>query len=405
MLSNARVDAIGLFLYVVKLAEVVTLGIRGAHALAWISFLNWLFFSLAGIVLFTYGIFQARTNNTRSAYTDVLAGLLPTPSTKGGGHVIVLGIPRDIRHSTLWKVIHALSCIISAASVTACYVVLGRDSDLSPFLIWTGFQITWLVLRSTFFFLVNDRETYRNDIMAQKDWKLLSTQERTRLQHLIFALSRYQQYIHPRGPWCYASDLRQIRHELDDVQALYPLPPSHHTLPNPNSEIETETEIDISIQGVIGDTLLSSASWISGSRDTSKGDYDFYDTCIVLVSVKGATIAIPSARVLCGTPPPHTDEEVEIQNRHPPRGGTNTGSGIAWWYWVPCDDGRWLFFGSEDMTVRGKRRAVVLSDREVSMRLSRGDLFASLRDVSEVKGIVENSTLACNFLLGFLKPN
>jgi hypothetical protein len=132
-----------------------------------------------------------------------------------------------------------------------------------------------------------------------------------------------------------------------------------------------------------------------------KGGYDFYDTCVILLVVNGSTIAIPAAR--CTSPPPFvTDDEHGINTRHPPRGGTNTGSDLEWWYWVPCEDDRWLFFGTNSMNLRGCRQAYILSGEQVSELLRRGDFFASFKDVSELKDVVENSTLACDYLLEFL---
>jgi hypothetical protein len=54
-------------------------------------------------------------------------------------------------------------------------------------------------------------------------------------------------------------------------------------------------EVELYVSEVIGDTLLSSVAWIFGSE---KGGFDFYDTCIMLLTAKGKGVAIPASRVL-----------------------------------------------------------------------------------------------------------
>lgn len=383
-----RVDAIGLSLYSVKLGEVAALWMHGSQTLALISFSSWLFFLLAGLALFTYDLIYGRRKRVLNPHIDVLTGSLPTPSTRGGSHAVLLGIPADVRSMALWKIVWALSSVVSSASVIASYIVLGRASDMSPFVIWTGFQIAWLVLRSLYFFAVSDRELYRFELMVPKEWKVLNTQERRRVQYLVFALSNYQQHIHPRGPWSYREDVDELE-GLENVQPCYLL-----------SSSATST-MEISVTGVVGDTLLSSVAWISGSLT---GGYDLYDTCVICLSVKNVTISIPAARVLAPPTPPaiYSDEELEINTRHPPRGGTNTGTDVEWWCWVPCSSDRWLFFRTHRLKLKGNQQAQILNDEQISEQLGRGDLFASLKHVREVKETVKNSTLACDYLLDLL---
>jgi hypothetical protein len=383
-----RVDAIGISLYSVKLGEVAALWMHDAYVLAVISFSSWLLFLLAGLVLFAQDFFYGRRKGVLNPHIDVLIGSLPTPSTKGGSHAVLLGIPADIRSTALWRTVWALSSIVSSASVTASYIVLGRAEDFEPFVIWTGFQIVWLILRSLYFFAVSDRELYHFELMVPKDWKVLSPQERRRVQYLVFALSKYQHHIHPRGPWSYRDDIGELD-KLEDVQAYYPLP------------AVASSTVQILVDSIIGDALLSSVAWISGSP---KGGYDLYDTCIIRFSLKDRTISIPAARVLAppAAPTIYSDEELEINTRHPPRGGSNTGTHVEWWYWIPCADDRWLCFRTNQLKSKGTHQTQLLNDEQVSEQLRRGDLFASLKDVSEVKETVRNSTLTCEYLLELL---
>jgi hypothetical protein len=135
---------------------------------------------------------------------------------------------------------------------------------------------------------------------------------------------------------------------LHNVRSEYPL--------SSNEEI-----VPISVHGVIGDTLLASTSWVFGSK---RGGHDFYDTCIIILNTPDGTIAIPAARALPSKPPQETlDFELGVQTTHLPRGGLlplgsrgnflNIGIDVQWCYWIPCSEGRWLFFMTEQTKVKG----------------------------------------------------
>jgi len=77
--------------------------------------------------------------------------------------------------------------------------------------------------------------------------------------------------------------------------------------------------------------------------------------------------------------------------------------GIEWYFWVPCPDGRWLYFSSKELKYKGSRVATVLTDKQVTERLEGGELFVSLICVDEVREIVKVSTEACGHLLGLFQ--
>jgi hypothetical protein len=105
------------------------------------------------------------------------------------------------------------------------------------------------------------------------------------------------------------------------------------------------------------------------------------------------------------------DFELGFQASHLPQGGLlPSGSwanlndnDVEWLYWIPCSGGRWLFFSTEKMKVKGVRNASVLSGEQVTEKLKRGKMSISLMHVDEVKEIVSNSTLACEHLIELLK--
>jgi hypothetical protein len=126
------------------------------------------------------------------------------------------------------------------------------------------------------------------------------------VRRLVFALSKYQQYLHPRSLSSYIEDIDSIE-SLPNVRLEYPLPPY------------SEEIVQILVYGVIGDTLLASTSWILGFE---RGGFDFYDACIIILNTSGGLIAIPVARAISSKPPAETvDFELGFQASHLPRGG------------------------------------------------------------------------------------
>jgi hypothetical protein len=167
------------------------------------------------------------------------------------------------------------------------------------------------------------------------------------------------------------------------VRLEYPLPPY------------SEEIVQILVYGVIGDTLLASTSWILGFE---RGGFDFYDACIIILNTSGGLIAIPVARAISSKPPAETvDFELGFQASHLPRGGLLPSGRI------PCPGGRWLYFTTEKVKVKGVRNASVLSDEQVTDKLKWGKMSISLMHVDEVKEIVATSTLACGHLTELLK--
>ena len=152
--------------------------------------------------------------------------------------------------------------------------------------------------------------------------------------------------------------------------------------------------LEVTITALLGDTLLSSASWFLGNGPTS---VELYDSCLVeLVHGQGISFLVPCARVLSGPPKGSgpKDSEMSIIPNFAPRGGSNSPTNITWWYWIPCPDGRWFQLRSEGASFLGKRMAKVLSAAEVTRRLQVGDLYVSLTSVGDVEDVVAKSRTA-----------
>jgi hypothetical protein len=245
---------------VAKLAEFLVLRKYGALLLAWITVSSWFFFFSAALTLQLHGL---RKHSPKSEI-DIITGSLPTCSAAGGSRKVLLGIPKSARKHMLWRVMWGFGGVVGVITVLATYVALGHSTSTDVFFIWVGFQALWLLSRFTLFYCLPDRENQYAIGLKGKSWVDLGPQERARVRRLVFALSKYQQYMHPRGLSSYIEDMDSIG-SLPDVRLEYPL--------SPNSE----EVVPISVYGVIGDTLLASISWVFGCK---RGGFDFYDTCI-----------------------------------------------------------------------------------------------------------------------------
>lgn len=93
--------------------------------------------------------------------------------------------------------------------------------------------------------------SFHHPVLILKDWKGLSRILKKRVRDLIFALSKYQILIRPRLPISYEEDLLSLD-SLQGIQHEYPLSPKE----------KSSGVVDLSITVVVGDTLLSSASWM-----------------------------------------------------------------------------------------------------------------------------------------------
>lgn len=114
-------------------------------------------------------------------------------------------------------------------------------------------------------------------------------------------------HVHPRGIYCYEEDLQKLD-TVHETKASYPLLPS---------DVDSGS-CEINVVAVIWDTLLSSACWVFGSKLSG---LDLYDSCVLILHIRGSTVAIPAARVLTDKPAaPKPDVEAGIGPLFPLRG-------------------------------------------------------------------------------------
>ena len=380
-LRNTWKDWTGILASALKLVEITVLWRHQALKLCLISGCCWAFYLCAAIALQAMGLSREYSEKVKEREVDLVTGQLPTPLKAGGQRKVLLGAPQNVRNSKLWQVTWALGSVVSTASVIGAYMTLGSQ-ELRVFVEWTGFQFLWLALRSAFYhFAVTDQVF--NPLMLRKDWKALNPYLRLRVRRLVHALSLYQMHMHPRRMYCYHEDERSIR-DTYDTHVMFPLPIVQGQEDNSGS-------IDVFISAVVGDTLLSSASFIIGRKYEP---LDLYDACVVIFKVDGVDIAVPAARVLSNKPPPRNPDDSEAGSELPLplKGGYITGKpDLTWWYWIFCSDGSWLELHTTDMKILGERRAKIMSDEQVTKHLASGELYVSICNVQQVWETCNNS--------------
>ncbi|KAJ7496527.1 hypothetical protein FB451DRAFT_1208001 [Mycena latifolia] len=377
-----------------KVVEVYILWAHGSFILGIASATPWAFFFLGAVIMQVQEILLSRHPEPEMGTLDIVAGHLPMVSRQGGPRKVILGAAENPRTSVLWGIFWATGALVSTASIILSYIIMG-EQPRSVVFIWAGFQFLWLVVRILIYHLADPANPMALRILVVRSWPSLPAQLKERVIDLTFALAQCQSMIHPRGQPQYADDTfstSELTLVSDGIKPpnLYPLPDVHP----PSFPVE--------IKAVFGDTALSSAMWITGSNATPM---DLYDSCIVVFSIRQSnhaasprrSVAVPAARVLSGTTL-SSMMKFDAENTMPayvPKGAPNAGSGLTWWYWIPCRTGLWLQIQvpAQAKTV-GIHQADVRTDAQVSALLAAGTLNVGVKHVDEVKGVVALSRKA-----------
>ncbi|KAB8596105.1 hypothetical protein FH972_025814 [Carpinus fangiana] len=387
-----RMDLILLACCMVKTVEIFTLSYAGAGWFSAVSCGGWACAMICALVLHITG--KSRTSD---AHLDIISGNLPTPLHPGVDCRVLLGVPKNVRLSRAWQIVWGFLGLVCLANVIGSYILLSRLPNKIGY-IWMGFQFGWLLLRSLAYYVGDGTESlYQHPSIKRLSWKTTPPAAKDRVRELLFALSTYQMQTHPRGMFCYTGD-------LNNFTAFRALQASNYRF-NPTIEAQTcytgaldGSTVTISIAAVMGDTMLSSASWLSGAQ---LNGYDMYDSCLVVFEDKanGSLSFVPAARVASQKPQPTDTEKHAIDEKFPPRGGSSSEDGVEWWYWVPTAAGTWLQISGRAAGVCGTRQAEVLTDKQVTAKLISGDLFISLQTVQEIRDVVKNAAAASEVLL------
>ncbi|KAJ7496531.1 hypothetical protein FB451DRAFT_1119384 [Mycena latifolia] len=387
-----------LLLSAAKVTEVYVLWTHGTAVLGIISAMPWMYFFIGAIVIQAREILLSTKREPELGDLDIVVGQLPMVSRRGGTRKIILGASEDPRVSSPWCVFWAGGAAVSAASIVLAYIFMAQEPRGTIF-VWAGFQLLWLGARILVYHLAEPANPMLQRLCATRPYEALPPALKARVVDLAFALGKSQTAIHPRGQAQYAEDafsvsaLRLVRVSAAPGD-VYPLPAIH------------PPQIQVDITAVLGDTVLSSAMWMAGAHETPM---DLYDCCVIVFTLPTShrTVAVPAARVLSGATSRPADRDAERGVPvFVPKGAPNTGAGLTWWYWVPCAEGLWLELQvpvSPGVSLLEAHQAAVRTDAQVSARLALGKLNIGLKDIEDVKGIVELSRNARDSFLALLE--
>jgi len=392
-----------------KWGEVYYQWTNGARSLAVASAGPFSFFFVVALILECQQIFFG-TQSTDIGSLDLIAGALPSFKKMGGEKTIVVGLPTNPRTSIWWRLLWSIGALLYSASLMVTYFVLRRQPR-SFVRTWASFQICWFCCQSVVFKVWRRgdvRKPHVDHAVVAHHWESLEPAIKERVLSLTLAVAKYQIHVHPRDARAYRDDsfsplqVKSLLAAPNKLHLSYPLP----------SELEMGkafVQPDVIIVAVIGDTTLSSAGWVSGSKASAK---ELYDACIVVFSLPSQspdsgsrTVAVPAVRVLSGV---LKDGKKHDSLKGPalfvPRGAGSAYEGLerTWWYWIPCDGDRWLQIRSEGLTVLGKRSGEVLEDPQLTALLSAGKLNISMAHAEEVKAAAKLTRTAAESLLYLL---
>ncbi|KAJ7478683.1 hypothetical protein B0H11DRAFT_2234146 [Mycena galericulata] len=386
-----------------KLFEVYYMWKHDALILGLASATPWAFFFIAAVVIQIHEFLQSRHPEVDLGSLDIITGQLPMVSRRGGPRKLVLGAAENPRSSFHWRGLWAVGALVSTASTILSYVVMG-DQPRSVVFTWAGFQLLWLGMRILVHHFADAVNPMASRILAVRPWTTLPAQLKERVIDLTFALAQCQAEIHPRGPLQYINDSfsgNDLTLISDGIR-----PPNLYPLPDLNPS--ESSSLPVEIKAIFGDTSLSSAMWMTGAYTTPM---DLYDSCIVVFTIRQSnhaaaprrSVAVPAVRVLAGASMTFDDTEKTMPN-FVPKGAPNLGYGITWCYWIPCRTGLWLQIKIPSPTSKtvGVHQADVLTDAELSTLLSAGTLNIGLKDIDEVKAVVELSRKARESFLELL---
>ncbi|KAJ7654349.1 hypothetical protein B0H17DRAFT_1099810 [Mycena rosella] len=341
-----------------KLVEVYILWTHGSSILGMVSATPWAFFFLGAVLIQAQELLLRRHPEPKMGSLDIIAGYLPMVSRRGGPRKVILGAAENPKSSFSWRLFWASGALLSTASIILSYIIM-RQQPRSVVFIWAGFQLLWLAVRILIYHLADPANPMALRILVEH------------VVDLTFALAKCQSMIHPWGQAQYAGntfasgDLTLISDWIKSPN-LYPLPDL-----NP-------TSFPVEIKAVFGDTMLSSAIWITGSEATPM---DLYDTCTVVFSIRQSkhvasprrSVAVPAARVLSGIGMAF-DGEKTVPN-YVPKGAPNSG------LWLQIQ------IPAQGKTV-GIHQVDVCTDVQVSGLLAAGSLNTGLKDVDKIKAVV-----------------
>jgi len=389
-----RIQIGAICLSFLKLAESYCLWRNDGNLLAIVTSIPWCHFLIFAIFTEVAAFKQANDLEMMPGVIDIVAGTLPEVKQAGGSRKIIIGAATNPRHTLFWTIMWSLGAIVCVSSTVVTYLILGKQSR-EVVLLWIEFQALWMGVRLLVYHFIPPDDPLANRQLAEQSLPSLDLDMKMRVMRLTTSLSKYQIYTHPRGEYSYPHDC----FEASEIPSFI----ARHALAYPTDNLpENVSSIQMSIKAVIGDTTLSSASWIAGSKLTP---IELYDSCVVVFNMKEipasngnppispSLLAIPAVRVLSGLTVVQPDPEKDAIPHFVPKGESNIGSGIQWRYWIPLDSGRWVFLSTQRdfLDIRGPHTGNMMSSVGVTEQLAAGKFNIGFSRVKDVDAALEMS--------------
>ncbi|KAJ7648087.1 hypothetical protein FB45DRAFT_998920 [Roridomyces roridus] len=374
-----------------KIAEVYFMRRHNALLLGLVSAVPWAFFFIGALAMQAVDFIQNRRGRTSLGTLDLIAGKLPMVARPGGPRKVVLGAFENPRNSLIWRCFWAIGALVCTASVAFTYIIMA-DEPRSVVFIWAGFQLLWLAVRILLYHFVDTTVPggWRMRLGA-RPWRTLSANLRMRVMDLALSLARFQSEIHPRSREIHARTVDQYIDDSfsnSDLALISEL--RRHATPEFISPAHPHHTLEFFHRRYPGCIRGHSAI------QRNPTPMDLYDSCIVVFAIRDSNnpsaprrcIAIPSARVLGGASIAESDTEQNVST-FTPRGAHSFGWNTMWWYWIPCQTGLWLQLQVEAGKTLGLHEMEVRSDAQVGALLSSGKLNISIKEVDELRAVVD----------------
>lgn len=377
--SSVRSDWIWITASASKLIETYVLWRLESRILCWVCSASWFYFFCCAVILQWSGLSRGCVNRNETGCLDVITGELPTARKPGGSRKLLLGVPKSNRSHFLWRCFWVVGGVACSTSVIATYLILEKQ-EVTVVYTWAVFQILWLILRLICFHL-SKGPSIIFPILSSNRMEKLSPNLKERVFDLMFALSKYQMHIHPRSKYAYEDDL-QSSEEWRKIgcYGISHIPILAQSIPD---------KFELLIVAVMGDTTLTSAAWLVGSKLSGM---DLYDSCVLILNIRGTYVSVPAARALCSSTNLNTDVEGS-SHVFSPKGSLSQGpETVRWHYWIPAPNKCWMHMQSDGLKILGKREIAVWTEAETTHHLLTSGLNISIRSVEELKEVVDISS-------------
>ena len=201
--ANNKTAWIALGVSIIKLIESFMVWRLGGPLLCGICTATWTYFFFAGLFLQFRHAWRMRASQKRAGLSthtvDIISGELPRPMRVGSGSKkIFLGAERPDSSSLSWRIIWFFGSIITTSSLIASYIYLGLSHNKMVYT-WTGFQVSWLLLRMAFHHYADALYAPGQSMLTETEFPDLTLSMKHRVLELALALGKYQSYVHPRG--------------------------------------------------------------------------------------------------------------------------------------------------------------------------------------------------------------